>query len=82
MILLEGISKTYRMGNASLCVLKDISFKVEEGDFVAIKGPSGSGKSTLLNILGCLDKPDQGNYLLSGIRIPKLSDNELAQQGQ
>ncbi|MBU1487614.1 ABC transporter ATP-binding protein [bacterium] len=79
MIALEGVSKTYQMGNTSLRALKDISFKAEEGEFVAIMGSSGSGKSTLLNILGCLDKPTKGNYLLVGTKISELDDNELSE---
>ncbi len=72
--------KTYFMegGNCQL-VLKNINFKIYEGEFVAIMGPSGSGKSTLMNILGCLDKPTQGHYFLDGFEIENKDDNELAQ---
>ncbi|MBU0702155.1 ABC transporter ATP-binding protein [bacterium] len=79
MIILERVSKTYQIGNLLLPVLKDVSLRVEEQEFVTIMGHSGSGKTTLLNILGCLDKSTQGNYLLSGIQISRLNDNELAE---
>ena len=79
MIELRGISKTYRMGTISVPVLKNISLKIEDGDFVAIMGPSGSGKSTLMNILGCLDVPTSGQYLLDGTKVNDLSESQLAQ---
>jgi macrolide transport system ATP-binding/permease protein len=79
MIELRDISKTYRMGTISVPVLKNISLKIEDGDFVAIMGPSGSGKSTLMNILGCLDVPTSGQYLLDGTKVNDLSESQLAQ---
>ncbi|MGE4554955.1 MAG: ABC transporter ATP-binding protein [Candidatus Paceibacterota bacterium] len=80
MVLIEcqNISKIYKNDSVVTVALKDISFKIEKGEFVAIIGPSGSGKSTLMNILGCLDTPSSGKYLLEGIDVSKLSDNELA----
>lgn len=79
MIELKNIHKTYRMGDIKVPALRNISLKVEEGEFVAIMGPSGSGKSTLLNILGCLDVPTSGQCLLDGINVSEFSDYELAE---
>ena len=79
MIQLRDISKSYeRPGEGVLKVLKEIDFKVEKGEFVAIVGPSGSGKSTLMNILGLLDTPDSGDYELLGSEVSGLSARELA----
>lgn len=78
-IEVKHVCKTYFMeGGTSQLVLKDINFKITEGEFVAIMGPSGSGKSTLMNILGCLDKPTSGKYILDGYDIADKSDDELA----
>ncbi len=75
----EHVYKTYFMeGGTSQDVLKDINFKIVEGEFVSIMGPSGSGKSTMMNILGCLDKPTSGKYVLDGYNIANKDDNELA----
>ncbi len=74
---MKGINKSYYMGGEPLHVLKDIDFTVEEGDFVAILGPSGSGKSTLMNVIGCMDDFDEGEYILSGEPIHRLSDSKL-----
>jgi len=79
MIELRNVSKIYKMGAISVPALKDATITIENGEFVAIMGPSGSGKSTLLNILGCLDMPTTGQYLLDGINIGEFSDSELAQ---
>jgi putative ABC transport system ATP-binding protein len=79
MIRLRNISKSYqRPGEGELKVLKEVSFEVERGEFVAIVGSSGSGKSTLMNILGLLDSPDCGDYELAGANVSSLSASELA----
>lgn len=79
MIKVNKINKTYVNGNTELRVLKDVSFQVEKGEFLAIMGSSGSGKSTMMNILGCLDNEYQGEYLLEGIDISKMSQDELSE---
>lgn len=78
MIECERISKIYRNGEVETPALKNISFKISDGEFVAVMGPSGSGKSTLMHIVGCLDTPTSGRYLLDEKDISKLSDDELA----
>lgn len=78
MIELEGIEKTYTSGDVRTPVLKDVSFGIGPGEYVAIMGASGTGKSTLMNILGCLDKPTAGHYRLDGIDMVNLEDDELA----
>jgi len=78
MITLEGITKTYRMGRVEVPALQGIDLHVGRGDFVAIMGASGSGKSTLMNIIGCLDVPTSGRYLLDGTDVARLNDDELA----
>ena len=79
LIELRNITKSYPLGEQELQILKGISLKIEQGEFVAIMGPSGSGKSTLMNILGCLDKPTSGNYNLDGKAVENLSSDELAE---
>ena len=79
MIRLHGITKVYPMGKRELAVLRGIDLHVEQGEMVAIMGPSGSGKTTLLNIVGCLDKPTGGSYLLDSAEVSRLSSGELAQ---
>ena len=74
----KNITKFYGKEPNNVQVLKDISFDIEKGDFVAIVGPSGSGKSTIMNILGCLDVPTSGEYFLDGKDVSKMNDNELA----
>ncbi len=79
MIELKDIRKSFIMGDEEIKALNDINFKVEEGEFVSIIGPSGSGKSTLMNILGLLDVPDSGEYILDGDDVQNLKDNDLAE---
>jgi putative ABC transport system ATP-binding protein len=78
MIQVQNIIKTYKTGNVEFQALKGVSFEIQDGEFVAIMGPSGSGKSTLMHILGCLDTPSGGTYLLDGKDVSKFSDDELA----
>lgn len=78
MIQCENITKVYKIGEEEVCVLSDVSFEIQAGEFVAIMGPSGSGKSTLMHILGALDTPTQGRYLLNGQDVSTLDDDELA----
>ena len=78
MIELESIEKTYVAGSMETCVLKDISFRIQAGEYVAIMGASGTGKSTLMNILGCLDKPTGGHYRLDGTDMVNLDDDALS----
>jgi len=78
MIECQNINKSYFNGGVETKVLKDISFKINDGEFVAIMGPSGSGKSTIMHILGALDTPTSGKYLLDGQDVSTLTDDELA----
>jgi len=78
LVILKDITKTYYTGKVAYQVLKGISLEVEEGEFLAIMGASGSGKSTLLNIIGLLDKPDSGIYILDGQEVSQLTKKELA----
>jgi len=77
-ITLEGITKVYRTGEVEVAALKGISLHIPEGEFVAIMGPSGSGKSTLMNVIGCLDQPSSGRYILDGYDVSALTDDQLA----
>ena len=74
----EDVHKYYELGETRVHALRGVSVEIKTGEFVAIMGASGSGKSTFMNILGCLDKPSSGEYLLDGINVSKLSKNELA----
>jgi len=77
-ITLEGITKVYLAGEVEVAALKGISLHIPEGEFVAIMGPSGSGKSTLMNLIGCLDQPSSGRYILDGYDVSALTDDQLA----
>ena len=79
MIEIKNVTKTYQSGNVETKALKNISFGIAKGEFVAIMGPSGSGKSTLMHILGALDTPTSGQYILDGQDVSQLSDEELAE---
>ena len=75
---LKNIYKDYQQGKMIVPVLKDINFSMEEGEYVAIMGPSGSGKTTLMNIIGCLDKPTKGEFLLDGQNVNKCTENDMS----
>jgi putative ABC transport system ATP-binding protein len=77
-LVLQGVSKSYGAGEISVRALSDIDLVVERGDFVAVMGSSGSGKSTMMNLIGCLDAPTEGRYLLEGIDVSQLDDVQLA----
>lgn len=79
LIDVRDITKIYPLGDLPLTALSNVSLTVEKGEFIAIMGPSGSGKSTLMNILGCLDKPTNGNYLLDGFDVSTLDRDRLAE---
>lgn len=80
MALIETVDlwKTYVMGDEEIHALRGVSVQIERGEYVAIMGPSGSGKSTLMNLIGCLDTPSKGSYLLNGKQVSQMNDNELA----
>jgi len=78
LIVTENLWKTYKMGAEELHALQGVDLDVERGEYLAIMGPSGSGKSTLMNLIGCLDTPSQGSYLLNGKQVAKMNDDELA----
>jgi putative ABC transport system ATP-binding protein len=77
-IELRDVTKIYRMGDVELRALDRVSLTISEGELVAIMGPSGSGKSTMMNVIGCLDAPTDGTYLLDGVDVSQRTDNELA----
>jgi putative ABC transport system ATP-binding protein len=78
MIEIKDVTKVYRMGEVDVHALRGVSLRVEKGEFLSIMGASGSGKSTLMNVLGCLDSPTSGSYLLNGRDVSQLSDRQLA----
>src|SRR5438045_4733493 len=80
MALIETVDiwKTYLMGSEEIHALRGVTLEIERGEYVAIMGPSGSGKSTLMNLIGCLDTPTKGSYLLNGKQVSQMNDNELA----
>jgi putative ABC transport system ATP-binding protein len=79
LITLRDIGRKYVIGTEVIHALKSVSLTINKGEFVALMGPSGSGKSTLMNILGCLDTPSKGEYILNGINVSHMTDNELAE---
>src|SRR5512140_439560 len=78
MIQIDNLSKVFKMGEIEIRALAGVSFCVEKGEMVSIMGPSGSGKSTLMSIVGCLDVPTSGSYVLDGSPVEKLNDTQLA----
>lgn len=79
LITIRDIGRKYVIGTEVIHALKSVSLSINQGEFVALMGPSGSGKSTLMNILGCLDTPTKGDYILNGTNVSQMSDNELAE---
>jgi putative ABC transport system ATP-binding protein len=79
LIQLDRISRRYEMGGETIHALREVSVAVEAGEYLAIMGPSGSGKSTLMNLIGCLDTPTSGTYVLNGTDVSDMDDNELAE---
>ena len=79
MIQLREVTKIYRMGEVEVRALRGVSLKIERGEFVSIVGPSGSGKTSLMNIIGCLDQPTSGSYILEGLDVGQLNDDQLAE---
>ena len=77
-VRIHNLVKNYYLSSVTVHVLKDMCLTIDEGDFVALMGPSGSGKSTLLNVLGCLDRPTDGQYILGDVDVSEMSDDELS----
>jgi len=78
-IVIQDLTRHYKMGQTTVKALNGVTFDVAENEYIAIMGPSGSGKSTLMNMIGCLDTPTTGEYILNGHRVSELNDSELAQ---
>jgi len=78
-IELRDISKVYKMGTETINALRSVNLTIKKNEYVALMGPSGSGKSTLMNMLGCLDSPTSGKYILNNIEVDKMLDNDLAE---
>ena len=78
-IQVKDVTRTYKVGDIQVKALRGVSFEVRQGEMVAIMGPSGSGKSTLMNIIGCLDQPSSGTYMLDGVEVSALKDGQLAE---
>ena len=78
MISLSRVTKIYTVGTQRVAALNGIDLEIQDGEFLSIMGPSGSGKSTLMNIIGCLDRQTDGDYLLDGVHVSRLGDNQLA----
>src|SRR3954468_3474347 len=79
LIRLDKISRRYQMGTETIHALREVSLDIQRGEYVAIMGPSGSGKSTLMNLVGCLDTPTSGEYVLNDVRVSEMDDNKLAE---
>ena len=79
LIEIKNLAKRYQMGGETIHALRDVSLSIERGEYLAIMGPSGSGKSTLMNLLGCLDTPSSGDFVLNGSRVSEMDDNALAE---
>src|SRR5688572_1815174 len=79
LIALTNIARRYQMGTETIHALRDVTLNIDRGEYVAIMGPSGSGKSTLMNLLGCLDSPTAGEFVLNGVKVSEMDDNELAE---
>jgi putative ABC transport system ATP-binding protein len=79
LIRLHQISRRYQMGAETIHALREVSLEIQRGEYVAIMGPSGSGKSTLMNLIGCLDTPTGGEYVLNGVQVSQMDDNQLAE---
>src|SRR4051812_29135547 len=78
-IELQKIARTYRVGSEIIHALRSVTLNISKNEYVALMGPSGSGKSTLMNVLGCLDTPTDGEYILNSIAVSKMSDSDLAE---
>src|ERR1700730_2107254 len=79
LIEIDGVTKVYTLGDVTVHALRGVSLEIERGSFVAIMGPSGSGKSTFMNIVGCLDEPTAGAYVLDGVNVSTLDRDQLAE---